>query len=194
MTSDFRDILRRAKPERYSGTLTPRAMTQLEFLGRSGNERSKLLYDTTVYIDILQDRFPRDGELSLRAADAWHSTVTEAELAALCGLLDHAHPDTRALLERVVAAIDRRAPHRTIAPDRETWRLAGVLAGTLARLQQYGRAEHRRALNDALILASARKYGLTVLTRNVLDFDLLQQLDPSTRVLFYSLQEPEPRT
>jgi predicted nucleic acid-binding protein len=187
MASDFRDILRRVKPEKLRQQLRPRETTQLEFLGNSGHERRSLLYDTTVYIDILQGRFPRDAELWLRAADAWHSTVTEAELATLCGLLDHSHSGTRIVLERVVAIIDLRPPHRTIAPDRETWQIAGILAGTLARLQQYGKAEHRRVLNDALILSSARKYGLTVLTRNVEDFDLLQQLDPSARVLFYSL-------
>jgi predicted nucleic acid-binding protein len=194
MASNFRDLLRRIKPGKRREQLRPRAATQVEFLGSSGDERRRLLYDTTVYVDILQDRFPRNGDSLLRAADAWHSTVTEAELAALCGLLDGAHPGTRVVLERVAAMIDLRPPHRTIAPDRETWQFAGVLAGTLARLQQYGGAERRRALNDALIFSSARKYGLTILTRNVRDFDLLQQLDPSTRVLFYSLQEPEPRT
>lgn len=186
MVSDFRDALRRVKPEKLRQQLRPRATTQLEFLDNVGERRS-LLCDTTVYIDILQGRFPGNAELSLRAADAWHSTVTEAELASLCGLLDHKHPNTRAVVERVVGIIDRRPPHRTIAPDRETWQIAGVLAGTLARLQQYGKAEHRRVLNDALLLSSARKYGLTVLTRNVEDFDLLQQLDPSARVLFYTL-------
>jgi len=40
-------------------------------------------------------------------------------------------------------------------------------------------------LNDALLLETARKYGLTVLTRNIGDFDLLQQLEPTAKVLFY---------
>jgi predicted nucleic acid-binding protein len=40
-------------------------------------------------------------------------------------------------------------------------------------------------LNDALLFATARKHGCTVLTRNVIDFDLLAQLDPSGRVIFY---------
>ena len=40
-------------------------------------------------------------------------------------------------------------------------------------------------MNDALLFATARKNGLTLLTRNVGDFDLLQQLDPSVSVLFY---------
>jgi hypothetical protein len=39
-------------------------------------------------------------------------------------------------------------------------------------------------LNDALIFATARKHGLTALTRNTDDFDLLQQLDPFGKVFF----------
>jgi predicted nucleic acid-binding protein len=86
---------------------------------------------------------------------------------------------------QAAAVIERRPAHRTIAPDREAWLVAGILAGLLARLQGYGRADRRRSLNDALIFATARKHGMTVLTRNTGDFDLLQQLDPSGRLLFY---------
>jgi hypothetical protein len=45
-------------------------------------------------------------------------------------------------------------------------------------------ANRRRVRNDALLFATAKKPGLTVLTRNVTDLDLLQQLDPSVPVLF----------
>ena len=42
-------------------------------------------------------------------------------------------------------------------------------------------------MNDALLFATARKYGCVVLSRNVRDFDLLQQLDPSGKVMFYKM-------
>lgn len=145
----------------------------------------KLLYDTTVYIDILQNRFPENGEPMLRAAEAWHSPVTEAELAAAIGLLDPGYPQTNEIREQISDGIERRPSYRTIAPDPEIWREAGILSGILARLQGYGRDHRRRALNDALIFATARKHGCTVLTRNVVDFDLLAQLDPAGNVLFY---------
>jgi len=121
----------------------------------------------------------------LRAAEAWHSPVTEAELAATCGLLDPAHAQRRGIMEQVVAVIERRPSHRTLATDSEIWREAGILSGTLARLQGYKSDQRRRVLNDALLFATARKHGCFVLTRNVLDFDFLQQLDPSGKVLFY---------
>ena len=185
MSSRFETSLRRLKPEKHRQQLKFRPESQLDFVGSTRNRPAKLLYDTTVYIDILQNRFPRDGELMLRAAEAWHSPVTEAELAAACGLLDPAHPGTRNIVEEIARIIERRPAYRTIAPDSEIWSEAGLLSGTLARLQGYGKDQRRRILNDALLFASARKHGCAVFTRNVVDFDLLQQLDPSGKVLFY---------
>ena len=185
MSSELAAILRRIKPEKRINRLKPRNASELAFLGQTAHVPAKLLYDTTVYIDILQGRFPRDGELVLRAADAWHSTVTEAELCAPIGSLEPARPGTAQAVKQLIAAIERRPAHRTLAPDREIWLEAGILVGVLARLQQYSASDRRRLLNDALLFATARKRGLTVLTRNLQDFDLLQQLQPSCGVMFY---------
>lgn len=185
MSSDFERALRRLKPEKRRDTLQPRDQAELPFAGTGAGKPRSLLYDTTVYVDILQGRFPAAGEAMLRAADAWHSTVAEAELAASCALLDPGHASTREVIKEITAVIDRISPHRTLAPDREIWRDAGLLTGTLARLQGLAKADRRRILNDALIFSTARKHGHTVLTRNIVDFDLLHQLDPSGRVLFY---------
>ena len=186
MSSDLDSILRRIKPEKRILSLKPRNASELPFLGPTQQLPAKLLYDTTVYIDILQGRFPRDGEIVLRTADTWHSTVTEAELCAPIGSLQPRHPGTARAVKQLVAVIERRPVHRTIAPDREIWLEAGILVGVLARLQQYTASDRHRLLNDALLFATARKHGLAVLTRNLRDFDLLQQLEPSCAVLFYS--------
>lgn len=185
MNSDFQTTLRRLKPEKRRAQLKPRAESDLDFLETTSKKPRKLLYDTTVYIDILQNRFPQTGDLTLRATEAWHSPVTEAELAAAIGLLDPAHSETRDIVEQITTVIERRPGYRTIVPDPEIWREAGILSGILARLQGYGKDHRRRALNDALLFATARKHGCVVLTRNVVDFDLLQQLNPSGSVLFY---------
>jgi hypothetical protein len=42
-----------------------------------------------------------------------------------------------------------------------------------------------KALNDALIFLQARKRGCAVLTRNCIDFDLLNQIDPGGQILLY---------
>jgi predicted nucleic acid-binding protein len=185
LSSDFHGTLRRLKPEKHRVQLKPRAQSDLEFIGTTRHRPAKLLYDTTVYIDILQGRFPQHGKAMLRASEAWHSPVTEAELAATCGLLDPVHPRTREIVEQVGAVIDRRPSYRTIPPDPEIWREAGILSGMLARTQGYGTEQRRRVLNDALLFETARKHGCAVLSRNVVDFDLLQQLDPSGHVVFY---------
>jgi predicted nucleic acid-binding protein len=151
------------------------------------NGSPKLLLDTTVYIDQLQGRFPLGLDLNLNAAKIWHSTVTECEMAALAGLLDPAHPGSASVVDQVLASIGQRPENRIVNPGRETWRDAGILSGTLARLQQYGKADQRRVLNDALILLSAAKEGLTVLTRNIADYDLLMQLAPHAKAVFYEL-------
>jgi len=185
LSSEFQATLRRLKPDKHRHALKPRAESDLDFLGSGSHRTTKVLYDTTVYIDILQNRFPQEGERMLRATEAWHSPVTEAELAAACGMLDPAHPGTRQIVEKIQKIIERRSTYRIIIPDADIWREAGILSGVLARLQGHGKDQRRRILNDALLFASARKYGCTVLTRNLTDFDFLQQLDPSGRVLFY---------
>jgi predicted nucleic acid-binding protein len=165
--------------------LAYRDRAHLRFLPSLKPPFPKFLLDTTVYIDALQGRLPEDAEISLRAGTLWHSTVTEAELAALAGLLDPKHPNTANVISQVAASIELRPPHRILTPDRDIWREAGILAGLLARLQQYGRNEQRKALHDALIFLTASRNGCVVLTRNVSDFDLLMQLDAKGQAVFY---------
>jgi predicted nucleic acid-binding protein len=177
--------LRRLKPEKHLKPLRLRERSELAFIERSHRPFPKLLLDTTVYIDELQGRFPPDAEMTIRVAELWHSNVTETELAALIGLLDPHHPRTQQAIRQVIATIERRPQHRILIPDREVWREAGILAGVLARIQGYATAERRRALNDALIFLSAAKHGCAVLTRNIVDFDLLMQLFPNGRAIYY---------
>jgi len=185
LSSELERSLRRLKPEKRRQQLKVRSDAELPFLEDKSHRAGSLLYDTTVYIDILQGRFPGGGDLLLRSADAWHSTVAGTELASACGLLDPSHVGSRGVIRRILAIVDRVSPYRMLAPDRQTWCDAGILAGTIARLQGVSRTELRRILNDALIFATARRFGHTVLTRNIVDFDLLHQLDPSGKVLFY---------
>jgi predicted nucleic acid-binding protein len=177
--------LRRLKAEKHRKKLVYRRREHLPFLAHAKRPYPKLLLDSTVYIDALQGRLPEYVEIALRAGSLWHATVTEAELAALGGLFDPARAETSGVIAQVAASIDRRPAHRILNPDREVWREAGILAGVMARLQEYGRSEQRRALHDALIFLTAAKYGCAVLTRNLSDFDLLLQLDPRGNVLFY---------
>jgi predicted nucleic acid-binding protein len=184
-SSDVRRTLRLKSSERRASPRY-RRRSELPFIADVSSV-PKLLLDTTVYIDELQEKLPRDVELAIRSTSLWHSTVTECELSALAGLLNPDHPGTPRAIDQVLASIEQRPSHRIVNPDREVWRDAGILAGLLARVQQYGKAEQRKILNDALIFLSSAKAGLTVLTRNISDFDLLMQLAPYGKVLFYDL-------
>ncbi len=63
-------------------------------------------------------------------------------------------------------------------PDAETWHLAGVVAGTLARTQGFQPQQRMECLNDALIYLTAAKRGLPVVTTHRVEFDLIQQIAP----------------
>ena len=181
--------LRRLQRAQSGPMLVPRARAELPFLSQE-DAFPEFLLDSTVYIDRLQGKLPAWLDLRLRTLPIWHSTVTECELAVAAGLLDPSHPRTRVALNEMIESIDQRHPKRIINPDREVWREAGMIAGLLARLQHYGKADQRRALNDALILLSAAKADLTVLTRNTRDYDLLMQLDPHCKAVFYDQAQP----
>lgn len=185
--------LRRIKPEKHGETLIQRERPALPFLSEIRPPFPKLLLDTTVYIDTLQGVQPEEVDLALRSGDLWHSTVTEAELASLSGLLDPKRPNTQNVVAQVAAIIEMRPVHRILNPDREVWREAGILAGLLARLQHFGKDERHKALNDALIFLTAMKHGCTVLTRNISDFDLLSQLLPNGYALFYERAPSKPQ-
>jgi predicted nucleic acid-binding protein len=185
LNSELWRSLRRYSQARHNRPLQRRPDSELDFLGATKNKPTKILYDTTVYIDILQHHFPEPGKQMLRAGEAWHSPVTEGELAMAVGLLDPSHPSTPQLIAEIAGVIERRPAQRTIVPDVVAWREAGILSGILARLQGFDNYQRRRVLNDALLFVTARRHGCTLLTRNISDFDFLQQLEPAGRVLFY---------
>jgi predicted nucleic acid-binding protein len=185
LSSKFEKSLRRLKPEKHRKRLAYRDRSKLPYLSRLKPPFPQFLLDTTVYIDALQGRLPNSVEIVIRAGNLWHSTVTEAELAAVAGLLDPSHPGTQRVIAQIAASVELRRAHRILAPDRDAWREAGILAGILTRLQQYGKSERRKTLNDALIFLTAAKNGCVVLTRNIKDFDLLMQLDRKGHAVFY---------
>jgi hypothetical protein len=89
---------------------------------------------------------------------------------------------TGAEIRRLIRSMPR---HRIFAPDVDVLGRAALLSGIVCRLQGYTADHKLRAVNDCVLLLHARKLGFTVLTANVADFDILLQLLPTTRVLFY---------
>ncbi len=148
----------------------------------------ELLLDTCVYIDGLQGRSSDAVKVLLRTRSLNHSTIALAEMTHLFGRLDPADPRTEPALARITDVIRAIPAHRLHEADAETMATAGILAGTLCRLCGYGADKRQRALHDCIMYLQARKLGLTVLTGNVGDFDLIQQLVPDGRLLIYRRQ------
>lgn len=144
-----------------------------------------LLLDTCVYIDQLQGRTPGGLDTLVEARVTHHSTVAIQELMHTVGVLrsdDRRTPSIVAAIRNLLVAMP---PHRIVTPDDNILGRAALLAGMLCRLQGFGRERRLRALHDCVLFLQAQKFGMVMLTANVADFDVLLQLVPKGRVLFY---------
>lgn len=72
-------------------------------------------------------------------------------------------------------------------PDVDIWIDAGLIAGTLARLQDFQREQRKQWLNDALIFLTAACAGIPVPTADRGDYDVIQQLAPEGRFVSFDL-------
>lgn len=186
MSFDLDRALRAIKPQKRTGSLSRRPDGDLHWVEREPDIGEPLLLDTSVYIDILQDRAPPDIARLLISRTRLHSSVCLAELTHLFGRLDPRHPATGNALEQVKGVIADIPAHRLHQPSSAMWGQAGILAGLLARLDRAtGEARAPRKLNDALICVQARMLGASVLSRNGRDMDFLGQLMPGLGVIFY---------
>lgn len=166
-------------------TLPRRRDDELPFLGDAAEAGQELLLDTCVYIDGLQGRVPDAVAdlLDLRLVN--HSTVAIQELMHTVGILDPAHAGTRTAIKQIAVTIKAMHPHRVFAADPDVLGRAALLSGILCRLQGYRNDARLRALQDCILFLQAQKLGFSVLTANVGDFDILLQLIPAGRALFY---------
>ncbi|WP_422388547.1 DNA-binding protein [Bradyrhizobium symbiodeficiens] len=100
-------------------------------------------------------------------------------------VLDPFDARTAGVIEVIGGQIRAMPPHRIFGPDTEVLGRAALLSGILCRLQGYEKDAKLRALQDCVRFLQAQKLGLVVLTANVGDYDILLQLIPAGRALFY---------
>ena len=185
MALDLAATLRRLKPEKRTAPLLRRADRELPFVDRQPTAGPPLLLDTTVYIDVLQGRAPAElGEL-LRVRQVNHSSIAVCELAHLFGRLDSAHPGTKAVLAEIETTIADIPPHRLSAPSLQAVVEAGIITGMAARLKGLPTVNRQPLLNDACLVLQAIETGSILLSRNIRDMDLIDQLAPGARILLY---------
>lgn len=144
-----------------------------------------MLLDTCVYIDQMQNRTPQILDDLIEARQTNHSTVALQELMHTVGVLDPRDPRTAGVIDAIRGQIGSIPSHRLFTPDADVLGRAALLAGILCRVQGYAGDNKLRLLQDCVLFLQAHKHGLAILTGNIGDFDLLLQLIPSGRALFY---------
>lgn len=169
--------------------LARRADSALPFVVDEELAGQPLVLDTCAYIDKMKGRAPDLVQRLVETRHVNHSTVAIQELVHAIGVLNPKDAHTPAAVDAVRLQLEAMPDHRVFAPDPDTLGRAALLAGMLARLQGYSRNARRRALQDCTLFLQAQKLGFALLTANVAEFDLLLQLIPTGRVLFYRVQQ-----
>ncbi len=186
MGFDIDRIIRALKPGKRTAAPVPRPPADLAAASAAA-ARCPVVLDTTVYIHGGKGVLPPHVAAIVQQWPLLHCSVALGELAHGIGRLDPSHPQTpkrRAYLESVLRQVPQ---HRVITPEDGIHVTAGILTGILARLLGLPSGGHRQRINDVLILLTARKAGAAVLTANIGDFDLLQQLVPPAEVVYYAI-------
>jgi len=149
-----------------------------------GLARTLVLPDTTTYIHSGKKKLPPHAVQWLK----WpvrHSSVALGEVAYPLGRLDPADSRTPARIAYLEEMLAEILPNRIIAPDEDMHLQAGIIMGIIARLKALPAGDHKKHLNDVLIAMTADKIGATVITANVADFMLIQQIVPTLKVAGY---------
>jgi len=186
LTPDLWAGLRRIRPEKQQTQLHPRAPGDLLSAADFPSDgRAALLLDTNVYIRSAAGTLPPAVATLLDRGLLFHCSVCAAELSTGVANADPLHPSWRPLRDHYTALLESVLPTRLLTPDAQIWTEAGLIAGTLARTQNFQPHQRKHCLNDALIFLTAAKAGLPVLTANRVEFDLIQQLAPQGRFVHF---------
>jgi len=187
LSIDLEAVLRRRKPDRRRAQLNPRATAELVRVdavsGLPG--RPALVPDTSVYIHQAAGRLAPAARALVEGALLSHCSVCLGELAVGLAGHDVTASNWSATRNHFGELFARIPSSRLLVPDTGVWIEAGVIAGTLARIQRFQPNQRQECLNDALIYLAAAGAGLPVLTANRRDFDLIQQLAPEGAFIFY---------
>jgi predicted nucleic acid-binding protein len=174
------------KPDRFVARLRRRNDAALSFVDAASPSDRLLMLDTCVNIDILERRLPGAARRAVETHRTVHLSVVIGELAHVFGRLDPRHPSTADCLRRLGALLEAVLSER---PDDSITAgvllEAGILSGLVFRLGGFQAGQEAAALNDATLFLHALERGYVVLTRNIRDFDLMQQILPAGRVPFY---------
>lgn len=185
----------RRPPARAADLAVPRDRAALPKLGESV-PKGPVVLDTNVFINALTGRGPATLRSLLEILPRlFVAAPTRAELSWVCGRLDPDHPGTGRVLATYEELLTRLDPAKVLVPDDADWVAAGALAGRITRSLAGGGGriatvfDRVELISDALTAILAREAGFAVVTEDA-HFDLLAQLAPGLRVLFYDRVRP----
>lgn len=187
LTFDLPARLRRRKPEKRRTRLVQRPRERLESIAEvSARPHPVLLLDTNVYILNASGKLPGPVAACLDRSRVFHCSVCLSEIAI--GIANAAPVRGWSAIRDHYATVFASIPvSRLLVPDADIWIDAGLIAGTLSRLQNFQREQRKECLNDALIFLTAARAGIPVLTADRGDYDLIQQLAPEGRFISFDL-------
>lgn len=137
---------------------------------------SKYVLDTNLYITAGRDK-ARGKDLDRFTAEHLPSIYLHAVVVQemLAGAIDA--PKERLLNSTLIHPFERRG--RIITPSYRAWRRTGEI---MARLVQQGFTPPggfaRSFPNDCLLAASCREAGVTLISNNLRDYELIRKVEP----------------
>ena len=141
--------------------------------------------DANVYIRNMSGTLPTGIEPLLDNALQWHCSVCIAEIAAGIAHYDPTAASWRRVRRQYGILLRSIPDTRLLVPNAETWHLAVMISGTLARTQGFQPHQRKECLNDALIYLTAAKRGLPVVSAYRVEFDMIQQIAPGGTFLHF---------
>lgn len=135
----------------------------------------RYVLDTNLYIEAIRDR---DAAEALGRFVSTRLPVIHLHAVVAQELLAGAVSARRArLVERgLVRPFEKRG--RVVTPTFGTWKRAGSIMARLVEAKRMSPGGFGRSfVNDCLLGASCREEGLTLITRNTRDFELIREVE-----------------
>lgn len=136
---------------------------------------TKFALDTQLYIQAFRNR---DSGEELRQFYSEHTPTTHLSSVVLHELaIGGTSEESAGWAERVGRQFQRLT--RIITPSHDAWRNAGTVLSRLAKERGIElRRIPRSLVNDVLIAASCREAGVTLVTANTADFEMIRRAMP----------------
>jgi predicted nucleic acid-binding protein len=137
---------------------------------------TRYVLDTNVYIEAARDRTKAE-ELEAFASASLPFLYLHV-IAAQEMLAGAVSADSQRDIERgLIKPFERR--DRILTPSSRAWLRSGEIIAELIRSKRLSRSGVKASfLNDALIAASCREAGFTLITNNTADFERISSVEP----------------